>query len=197
MMLHALMALGAFIFSFFNRSRKTRIIGIVLVVLLLGGIGDTLINMGKIYPGVKVGTVDVGGKTQNEAAQILNDTYQARVSSNTAVFYANEEAKNNPTTTDSIATIDEQVSYEESLANRSQWTTPSSELGAQFDANASAEAAISVGRENGGCFFLDLPVCCLVAPLILCVLITKTCLKRFVIQSVLQLEIRGLTLEYK
>lgn len=152
MALHALMALGAFIFSFFNRSRKTRIIGIVLVVLLVGGIGDTLINMGKIYPGVKVGTVDVGGKTQNEAAQILNDTYQARVSSNTAVFYANEEAKNNPTTTDSIATIDEQVSYEESLANRSQWTTPSSELGAQFDANASAEAAFQVGRDNGGVF---------------------------------------------
>ena len=196
MVLHALMALGAFIFSFFNRSRKTRIIGIVLVVLLVGGIGDSLINMGKIYPGVKVGTVDVGGKTQNEATQILNDTYQARVSSNTAVFYANEEAKNNPTTTDSIATIDEQVSYEESLANRSQWTTPSSELGAQFDANASAEAAFQVGRDNGG-VFLDLPVCCLVEPLILCVLITKTCLKRFVIQSVLQLEIRGLTLEYK
>ena len=151
-LLGLLKLLSVLLLSLFNRSRKTRIVGIMLVVLVVGGIGDSLLNTGKIYPGVRVGTVDVGGKTPEEASQLLNDTYQARVQSNTVTFFADESTKEHPNTTDSIASIEEQISYEESLANRTQWTTPASEVGATFDAQASSDRAFQVGRDTGGIF---------------------------------------------
>ncbi len=148
-----LMFVGSKVFSFFNRTRNTRIVGIVLVILILGGLGDSLVNMGKIYPGVKVGVVDVGGKTPEEASQLLDDTYQPRVKSNTVTLFASDDAKNNPETSDSVASIEEQISYEEALANRTQWTTPASEVGASFDAETSANNAFQVGRGGiGGVF---------------------------------------------
>ncbi len=153
MILKILMFVGSKVFSFFNRTRNTRIVGIVLAILILGGLGDSLINMGKIYPGVKVGIVEVGGKSPEEASQLLNDTYQSRVKSNTVTLFASNDAKNNPATSDSVASIEEQISYEESLANRTQWTTPASEVGASFDAETSANNAFQVGRGGIGGLF--------------------------------------------
>ncbi len=142
----------SFFASIFSGSKKGKVIVVILLVLVVGGLGDSLINMGKIYPGVKVGSVDVGGKTQEEATQILNDTYASRVSANTVVFYADEQAKNNPDNSASNASIEEQISYEESLSNRTQWTTSAAKLGASFDAENTAEDAFQVGRDNGGIF---------------------------------------------
>ncbi len=136
--------------TFFARNRGPRIVLIVALVALIAFGVDTGVNHGKIYPGVKMGEIDLGGKTLEEADELLSAEYSSRVLSNTALFFADENALNNAKTTDTDETLEEQISFEESLANRRQWTTPSSQVQAVFDSSQLAEDALEVGRENGG-----------------------------------------------
>lgn len=156
------------IWRMINHSWATRLVSILLIAIIAIWGGDTLINSGKIYPGVSIGGVDVGGKTVEEAADTLNNQYAARVNTNTVVFFADEQAQQNASERDTVEGIEEQISYEESLSNRTQWTVLSSEVEATFDGYQLAQNAYDQGRSQGGvltrlqCAFtgVSLPINC-------------------------------------
>lgn len=122
----------------------------LVAVLFIGYAADSLLNGDKIYSGVTIGDVEVAGLTTAEASELVSSTYSQRVAENTAVFYANEEAQANPQTTDTDENIEEQISYEESLSSRTQWTVPATEVEASIDVDALVSEAYEVGRSNGG-----------------------------------------------
>lgn len=116
--------------------------GVVLAV-------DFALADGKIYAGVSIGDVDVSGMTKQEAASAVSAEYAPRVGGNSVVFYASEEDRANPQVNDVNESIDEQISYEESLSNRRQWTVASDEVEASLDVDGLVEQAYEVGRANG------------------------------------------------
>lgn len=129
--------------------RKTIVACIaLLVVLVFCGI-DGLLNGNKIYGGVTIGDVAVGGLTKDEAIDCVSGEYSQRVSSNVATFFTTQENLNNPKTSDTDANIEEQISYEESLANRTQWTVSGNEVEATLDVDSLVEQAFEVGRSDG------------------------------------------------
>lgn len=135
-----------------QRHFPTRIVLGVLVVILLfaGATGiDSLLNGNKIYQGVAIGDVNVSGLTKDEAIQAVSGYYSPRVSDNVATFYTTQEAQDNPTTAENSESIEEQISYEESLDSRTQWTIPSSYLDTTFNVEDVVEKAYQVGRSNG------------------------------------------------
>ncbi len=137
-----------------RRSRFPFGIALLLVVLLLvGGSAygiDSLLNGDKIYQGVSIGDIDVSGLTRQEAIDQVSGYYSPRVSENVPTFYSSEDAKENPQTPEDVGNIEEQISYEESLDTRTQWTLPASKLDATFDVEGMVDQAIQVGRQTGG-----------------------------------------------
>lgn len=130
------------------------IVGIVLALVLVGGL-DALLTNGRIYQGIFVGSVNVSGMTQDEASAAIQEVYGKRFETNRVVFYKDEAAKDSPQTPeqhDVQAQLEEQLSYEEALSSRTQWTTPPSEVGATFDPSMYAQEAYLIGRDNGGLF---------------------------------------------
>ena len=106
----------------------------MVILLFAGAIGiDSLLNGNKIYQGVSIGDVNVSGLTKDEAIQAVSGYYSPRVSDNVATFYTTQEAQDNPTTAENSESIEEQISYEESLDSRTQWTIPSSYLDTTFN----------------------------------------------------------------
>lgn len=124
---------------------------LVLAVLVFSGV-DGLINGNKIYSGVTIGDVSVEGLTKDEAVNKVSSEYSQRVASNVAMFFTSEENLSNPKNADSDANIEEQISYEESLANRTQWTVPASAVEATLDVDSLVDQAFKAGREDGGIF---------------------------------------------
>ncbi|MQC26075.1 MAG: hypothetical protein DWG76_01305 [Chloroflexi bacterium] len=92
-------------------------LGFFAAGLLLFSVGFSLIYLGRIYPGVSVGGVDLSGVRRTEAVQLLTSQ----------ISY--------PQTGQATLTSGEQ-----------QWTLTPAELGLSLDAAASAEAAYSFGR---------------------------------------------------
>lgn len=125
---------------------------LVLAAVVLVGIvfvADFALTDGKIHSGVTVGDVDVSGMTKEEAASAVSAEYGPRVGANSVVFYASEEDQENPQVGDVDEGIDEQISYEESLSNRRQWTVAGGEVEASLDVDALVEEAYEVGRATG------------------------------------------------
>ena len=60
-------------------SKKLTILALVIVILLAGGIADTLANMGKTYGNVYVAGVDVGGLTADEVDAKLRNELSTQV----------------------------------------------------------------------------------------------------------------------
>ena len=120
----------------------------MLVLGVANGI-DSLINGDKIYQGVSIGEVDVSGLTREEAIEAVTGYYSPRVSGNVATFYTSQEAQDNPETAENAENIQEQISYEESLETRTQWTLPSSALEATFNIEDIVDKAYQVGRGTG------------------------------------------------
>lgn len=110
---------------------------------------DFALTNDKIYAGVAIGDVDVSGMTKEEAASAVSAEYAPRLGGNSVVFYASEEDQANPQAGDVDAGIDEQISYEESLSNRRQWTVASDEVEASLDVDALVDEAYEVGRAGG------------------------------------------------
>lgn len=133
---------------------KRLVVGVLVCVLVLSVVGfvDNALNGDKIYAGVWIGDVEVGGTTIDEATQRVTDQYAQRVASNTAVFYASAEAREKAQDSRNYETIQEQISYEESLSHRTQWTIPASSIGAILDVDALVREAYEVGRSQGGPF---------------------------------------------
>lgn len=135
---------------------KSRVVSVLIVVVLVLGVAsgvDALANANRIYQGVSVGNIDLSGKTIDEATTLIAQKYEPRINDNDVVFCANEEvaqkAQQDTTKRDSL---EEQISYEESLASRDRWTINAQHLGATFDPAAYAQKAYQVGRDDGGLF---------------------------------------------
>lgn len=127
-------------------------LAVVLVLGVAGGI-DALANMNRIYQGVSVGNIDLSGKTIDEATALISQEYEPRINNNDVVLCASEEvAQQAQSDREKRDTLEEQISYEESLAHRDRWTIDAQVLGATFDPATYAQEAYQVGREDGGFF---------------------------------------------
>ncbi|MEG2262680.1 MAG: VanW family protein, partial [Raoultibacter sp.] len=139
------------LFKLIRRS-KVALIAVAIAVLVLAGVAvDTGLNWGKVYPGIKVGSVDVGGKTAEEAQTLLRATYAPRLNDTTVTIYASETAQQNAVA-DTLASegLTEQQSLDEARLNTTHWTTDGSQLQASYDAADQAAQALAVGRGDGG-----------------------------------------------
>ena len=87
----------------------------VIILLVAGAIGliDYVAFYGKIYPGVYVGEVDLGGKTVEEAETLINDTYSERLNRNDVVIYVNDEAQAAGVQDEGASGIAEELSVEQ------------------------------------------------------------------------------------
>lgn len=135
------------------RSRVALIAVVAVVVLGGGALIDFGLNNGKAYPGVRVGAIDVSGKTEAEIASLISDTYQARLDGTTVTIYASEEARqrvDDAAAQAQNAALAQQLSVEEARANQQLWTTDAATLEASLPADELAKEAIEVGRSNGG-----------------------------------------------
>lgn len=133
---------------------KSKVVSIVIIIALAIGIAggiDALANMNRIYQGVSVGTIDLSGKTPSEASVLIAQEYGPRINDNDVVFCASEAAAKRAEDEQARrSSLEEQISYEESLASRDRWTIDAQHLGATFDPAAYAEMAYQVGRSDGG-----------------------------------------------
>lgn len=139
-------------YSGFARSRKPIFI-VVLCLALVGALGygiDSVLNGNKIYSGVVVGDVNVGGMTREEATDSISAYYSPRVAENVAVFYASAEDEQDSQSNEQAESIEEQISYEESLDTRTQWTLPANKLDTTLNIDELVEQAFQVGRNTGG-----------------------------------------------
>lgn len=137
-----------------NRSRisslKTKICAAVVAVLLVAGGIDSLINADRIYAGVQIGDVSVAGMTKEEASSAVSAQYAERVSSNVDTFFATQHDLENPKETDTDSNIEQQISYEQSLSDRTQWTVTGKEVDAELNIGPLVDEAFEVGRSNLG-----------------------------------------------
>jgi vancomycin resistance protein YoaR len=128
------------------------IIALALVVGLAGGV-DAIANMNRIYQGVSVGDIDLSGKTIDEATALISQEYEPRINGNDVVLCASEEvASQVQSDKEKRNTLEEQISYEETLSHRDRWTIDAQVLGATFDPAAYAQMAYQVGRDDGWLF---------------------------------------------
>ncbi|MGI6105053.1 MAG: VanW family protein [Raoultibacter sp.] len=143
------------IFTFITKNKLARLIAVLLCLVVVGGLIDHGVNYGKIYPGVKVGEIELGGKTAEEAEKLIESTYSPRLMNTHVYIFANEEASKNleaslaQTNDESFA---EQHSVEEVQANKLVWQTDAGSLGANLDTKEMVRAALALGREDGGIF---------------------------------------------
>ncbi len=122
---------------------------IIAVLLVAGGI-DSLINGDRIYAGVQIGDVSVAGMTKEEASSAVSAQYSERVSSNVDTFFATQHDLENPKETDTDSNIEQQISYEQSLSDRTQWTVTGNEVDAELNIVPLVDEAFEVGRSNLG-----------------------------------------------
>lgn len=143
------------LFSLLSRSRTALAIFVVVVALALGGLVDFGLNVGKAYPGVHVGELDVAGKNSDEISQLVDETYEARLAAGSVVIYANDDAATHVASKEATAqdtALAEQLAVEEAQANKLAWTADATTLNASIPSQELAEQALAVGRENGGLF---------------------------------------------
>lgn len=107
---------------------------IVIAALIIGAIAliDFIAFYGKIYPGVYVGELDLGGKSVEEAYALVENTYADRLTSNDVVIYTNEEAKNEGINDDAPLGHTEELSVEQARETVKYWKTNSVELEASL-----------------------------------------------------------------
>ena len=156
-------------------SKKLMIATFVIVILLVGGIADTVANMGKTYGNVYVAGVDVGGMKPEEVDAKLRDELATDVTHAQVKIYASEDAQRiasgDMTEEERVKQIEkiaqaEQISVEEATANVQSWTTDALTLHAEVPYEQLVEDAMAVGRSNGfifsrlGLFFMknEVPV---------------------------------------
>lgn len=133
-----------------NKSLKLKIIAAVVALILVATGIDSLINGDRIYSGVRIGDVSVAGMTKDEASSAVSAQYAERVSSNVDTFFASEYDLENPKETDTDSNIEQQISYEQSLAERTQWTVTGSEVDAELNIVPLVDEAFEVGRSDWG-----------------------------------------------
>lgn len=121
---------------------------LVIILLIAGAIGliDYLAFYGKIYPGVYVGEIDLGGKTVEEAETLINDTYLERLSRNDVVIYANDEAQAAGVQDEGASGIAEELSVEQAKQTVQYWKTDAVELEASLPTADLVDKALNSTR---------------------------------------------------
>lgn len=139
--------------SLVGRSCIALAVVVVAAVLAAGGLLDYGLNAGKAYPGVRIGEIDAAGKTGDELASLVEQTYGARLADASATIYANEEAASriaDQSAQAQDAALAQQLAVEEARASKLAWTADSSSLEASVPSAELAAEALAVGREDGG-----------------------------------------------
>lgn len=133
-------------------NRIATIIAIVLVVLAVGGIGDTIANWEKAYGNVSINGKSVAGMTKAEISNMLEGEYATQATGTTVTVYADEETMLHGTSETSEAERTaqaEEMSVEEADAAVKMWTTNIYDLGGSLPYEEAAEQALKTGREGG------------------------------------------------
>ncbi|MDE8703171.1 VanW family protein [Adlercreutzia equolifaciens] len=127
------------------------VLAVVLLAVVAGGI-DGLINGSRIYQGVTLGSIDVSGMTREEARAAVDATYGPRVKEGCGYIFASEEAAQTLDIDSQLAEQDataEQSSVEEARQNKQLWVAEAGTLGARIPVTELVEEAFSVGRSGG------------------------------------------------
>lgn len=136
------------------RSLRRYLVAAAIVVVAFMAIGalDAIVNWGKIYTGVRIGSVEVSGMTVEEATAAVDAVYGKRLNAAEVNIYADEATYEKAKAGQDIEDLQESetVSSDEAAAQRKVWTTNASELQARIYPDQLAEQALKVGREDGG-----------------------------------------------
>ena len=130
------------------RLARSKVILGVLVFCVLALAIDFALTNDRIYGNIMVGSVDVGGKTTEEAAEMIRTEYGVRLPMNTAVFYSSQEALDDPSKAKSVS-INAEDESESDEDGDYVWKIPSNAVEATLDAEALAQQAYEVGRSDG------------------------------------------------
>ncbi len=148
-----LATLGRLLLALVSRSRIALVAVVIIAVLGVGALVDLGMNWGKAYAGVRIGSIDVSGKTAEEMKELVNATYQAKLANGHVIVYANDDAQarvNDAMAQAEDAALAEQRSVEEARANRQLWEASAQELGAALPTDDLVKEALALGREDGG-----------------------------------------------
>lgn len=146
--------LGRAVASLFSRGRAVQVIMITLglAVVCLGA--DFVLNAGKIYPGITVGEIEVGGRTTAEAQTLIEEQYQPRLENKTVYITATEELLRTDFQDLFLLSeeegLAEQQSVEEGLREKKLWRIDAESLSATLASKELAEEAFAQGRDEGG-----------------------------------------------
>ena len=122
------------------------VLGVIVALLLVTGV-DAALNWGKVFPGVRVAGVELGGMTQEQAQEAVSQVYSGRIYQGAVTVYAGEEQKEAVEKgLDNDLGPEEQLSGEQVQANTKKWEVTPAELGATVDYAERAQAALNVGR---------------------------------------------------
>ena len=105
--------IAGYISELCKRSKFAKRALIILVIIGVVALIDFIAFYGKIYPGVYVGELDLGGKTVEEAATLIEQTYADRLTSNDVIIYSNKEAQDEGTNEDAPLGHTEELSVEQ------------------------------------------------------------------------------------
>lgn len=137
-----------------QKQMKIALVAAGIVLALIGsGLGfDYVQNANRAYPGVYVGDIAVGGKTRAEIEQLITERYANKLGDIPISVYASEDAMAQASPDDEYqnALLAEQISAEEAQSSKQVWQSSTQDLQASIDVPGLADAALAVGRENGG-----------------------------------------------
>ena len=127
-------------------------VGIALVALLAVGALDALVNGGKIYNGVHIGSIDASGMTVEEAAASIEEVYGEEIFSKDVDIFADEATMKKAKAGQEIEDLqdNEYVSVDEAAQARKAWSTNATMLQARIYPEEIAQEAYAVGRDEGG-----------------------------------------------
>lgn len=137
-------------FKFLGKNKILRAVVCVLLVLAVVGLIDGIMNHDRIYPGVKVGELDVGGMKSAEAKEAIESAYGHALSSKTVTIYAEQETQDavdsgEYTEEGLLALLDAMIcKYDPSY-----WTITSEKMDVSIPSDDIVKDALAVGRDNG------------------------------------------------
>ena len=129
-----------------RRAIRNVVLVVVAVIALFYGI-DALANNGKIHTGVTVGGVDVGGKTVEEAAELINTSFDSTVAQGDIIMYRDAESEGSQEEPVNITFDYEAVeAFNAEPPQGPVFSVNPSTIGAHIDGQGLAEQAYAVGR---------------------------------------------------
>ncbi|MDO5329519.1 MAG: VanW family protein [Coriobacteriia bacterium] len=132
--------------DYLKSNKKFAIIIIVILTILLLGLIDFIVFYGRAHPGVKVGDIDLGFKSIEEAQCLITDTYEPRLNNNTVVVYVDEEAREKGVDDNGGSGLNEQLSVEQAKKTAQYWKVRATDLNAKLPSQKLADEAVNSTR---------------------------------------------------